>query len=129
MIIDSSALVAILRGEPESEHFNAMIFAAKVRRISAVSYVESGVVLDNGYAPAAGAEIDPYLRATGIKIEPVTETQAFIARRAYLEYGKGNHAARLNFGDCFAYALSKATGEPLLFKGEDFRKTDVRAAV
>lgn len=129
MIIDSSALVAILSEEVEAFTFNDMIFANSSRLLSAASYLEISIVCDNGKSPELGKELDIYLRSANIQIHPVDAEQANIAREAYRRYGKGNHEARLNFGDCFAYALSKTTGEPLLFKGDDFRKTDVRVAV
>ena len=130
MIIDTSALVAILRDEPEARHFAEVIEAAKERRISAATYVEVGAVIDGGRDPVASRLVDRLLDAAQIVIEPVTEAQARIAREAYRDFGKGSgHAAGLDFGDCFAYALAQATGEPLLFKGDDFAHTDVVAAV
>jgi ribonuclease VapC len=129
MIIDTSAIVAILRQEPEARRFAEAIEAAPVRRISATTYVEIGAVIDAGRDPVASRLVDELLTTAGIVIESVTETQARIARDAYRDFGKGSgHAAGLNFGDCFAYALAKATGEPLLFKGDDFSRTDVAAA-
>ena len=100
-----------------------------MRRISAATYVEIGAVIDGGRDPVASRLVDELLATAGIVIEPVTEAQARIAREAYRDFGKGSgHAAGLNFGDCFAYALAKATGEPLLFKGDDFSQTDVAVA-
>lgn len=129
MILDSSALVAILRDEPEAAAMAAAIEAATRRCISAVSYVEAAVVIDCSREPAASRRFDDLLRDAEIKIAPVTIEQARLAREAYRDYGKGSgHPARLNFGDCFAYALAKDAGEPLLFKGDDFRQTDVTAA-
>jgi len=129
MIIDTSALVAILRQEPEARRFAEAIETAPVRRISATTYVEIGAVIDGGRDPVASRLVDQLLTTAGIVIEPVTEAQARIARDAYRDFGKGSgHAAGLNFGDCFAYALAKATGEPLLFKGDDFSRTDVGVA-
>ena len=129
MIIDTSAIVAILRQEPEARRFAEAIEAAPVRRISATTYVEIGAVIDGGRDPVASRLVDELLAKAGIIIEPVTAAQARIAREAYRDFGKGSgHAAGLNFGDCFAYALAKATGEPLLFKGDDFSHTDVAAA-
>jgi ribonuclease VapC len=126
MIIDTSAIVAILRQEPEARRFAEAIKAAPVRRISATTFVEIGAVIDGGRDPVASRLFDELLAAVGIVIEPVTEAQARIARDAYRDFGKGSgHAAGLNFGDCFAYALAKAKGEPLLFKGDDFSRTDV----
>ena len=129
MIIDTSAIVAILRQEPEARRFAEAIEAAPVRRISATTYVEIGAVIDGARDPVASRLVDELLAKAGIIIEPVTAAQARIAREAYRDFGKGSgHAAGLNFGDCFAYALAKATGEPLLFKGDDFSRTDVAAA-
>jgi ribonuclease VapC len=129
MIIDTSAIVAILRQEREARRFAEVIEAAPVRRISATTYVEIGAVIDGGRDPVASRLVDELITTAGIVIEPVTAAQARIARDAYRDFGKGSgHAAGLNFGDCFAYALAKATGEPLLFKGNDFARTDVTAA-
>jgi ribonuclease VapC len=129
MIIDTSAIVAILRQEPEARRFAEAIEAAPVRRVSATTYVEIGAVIDGARDPVASRLVDELLAKAGIIIEPVTAAQARIAREAYRDFGKGSgHAAGLNFGDCFAYALAKATGEPLLFKGDDFSHTDVTAA-
>ena len=129
MIIDTSAIVAILRQEPEARRFAGAIEAAPVRRISATTYVEIGAVIDGARDPVASRLVDELLAKAGIIIEPVTAAQARIAREAYRDFGKGSgHAAGLNFGDCFAYALAKATGEPLLFKGDDFSHTDMTAA-
>ena len=129
MIIDTSAIVAILRQESDARRFADAIEAAPVRRISAATYVEIGAVIDGARDPVASRLVDELLTAAGISIEPVTATQAVIAREAYRDFGRGSgHAAGLNFGDCFAYALAKATGEPLLFKGDDFTHTDLAAA-
>jgi ribonuclease VapC len=129
VIIDTSVIVAILRAEPEARRFAEAIGAAPVRRISATTYVEVGAVIDAGRDPVASRLVDELLSAAGVVIEPVTVDQARIAREAYRDFGKGSgHRAGLNFGDCFAYALAKTTGEPLLFKGEDFVHTDVAPA-
>ncbi len=129
MIIDTSAIVAILRQEPEARRFADAMEAAPVRRISATTYVEIGAVIDGSRDPVASRLVDEIIAIAGIVIEPVTAAQARIARDAYRDFGKGSgHAAGLNFGDCFAYALAKATGESLLFKGKDFARTDVTAA-
>jgi ribonuclease VapC len=130
VIIDTSALIAILRDEPEARRFAVAIESATERRISAATYVEVAAVIDAGRDPVASRLVDELLAAARVVIEPVTEAQARIAREAYRDFGKGSgHAAGLNFGDCFAYALAKATGESLLFKGDDFSRTDVAAAV
>jgi ribonuclease VapC len=129
MIIDSSALVAILRDEPEAAAFAAAIEAATPRRISAVNYVEAAVVIDGSRHPGASRRFDDLLREAKILVEPVTFEQARLAREAYRDYGKGSgHPARLNFGDCFAYALARDVGESLLFKGDDLGQTDVMPA-
>ena len=126
MIVDSSAVVAILRDEPEAAAYLRAIYAAAQCRISAASFLEVAIVIDADRNPVASRRIDDLLQAAGIAIEPVTEEQARIAREAYRDYGRGSgNPARLNFGDCLAYALVRATGESLLFKGEDFRHTDV----
>ncbi len=121
MIVDTSALIAILRDEPEARAFAIAIADADRRRLSAANYLEAAIVIDGSRDPIASRRFDDLLREGGISIEPVTEEQAKIAREAYRDFGRGSgHAARLNFGDCFAYALAKTTGEPLLFKGDDF---------
>lgn len=130
MIIDTSALIAILRAEPEAVACAKAIERASVRRISAANFVEAAIVIDGSRDPVASRRFDDLCREAGLVIEPVTEAQARIAREAYRDYGRGSgHLAKLNFGDCFAYALAKATGEPLLFKGEDFLHTDVTPAI
>jgi ribonuclease VapC len=126
MIIDTSALIAILRAEPEAPAYARAITDAADRRISAVNFVESAVVIDAGRNPIATRRFDEFIKEANISIEPVTPHQAEIAREAYRDFGKGSgHPARLNFGDCFAYALAKVTGEPLLYKGGDFAHTDI----
>ena len=127
MVVDSSALVAILRKEPEAARFTRAMLRDPVRLISAANLLEAGIIIDNQSGPSAGRRLDAFVERARIGIEPVTEAQVRIARQAYLDFGRGNHPAGLNFGDCFAYALAKATGEPLLFKGEDFARTDIRA--
>lgn len=129
MIIDTSALIAILRDEPEARHFAETIEAAGERRISAATYVEIGAVIDSARDPVASRRVDDLLTEAEVGVEAVTEEHARIAREAYRDFGKGSgHAAGLNFGDCFAYALARATGEQLLFKGNDFSQTDVERA-
>jgi ribonuclease VapC len=121
MIVDTSALIAILRAEPEARAFAIAIADADRRRISAANYLEAAIVIDGSHDPIASRRFDDLLREAAIAIEPVTAEQAKVAREAYRDFGRGSgHAARLNFGDCFAYALAKTTGEPLLFKGDDF---------
>lgn len=128
MIIDTSAIVAMLRDEPEAGAFLEKIVRNGGGRISAGSWVEFGPVLAKFGADDVGAKLAPFCASINVTIAPVTAQQAEIGRQAYAEYGKGNHKARLNFGDCFAYALAKATGEPMLFKGDDFIHTDIAAA-
>ncbi len=128
MILDSSAIVAVLRAEPDASRFAHAIDSAGTRRISAVSYVEASIVIDSGKDAIASRRFDDFFRASGIQIESVTPEQAQLARQAYRDFGKGRHKAGLNFGDCFAYALAKELDEPLLFKGDDFRHTDVEIA-
>jgi ribonuclease VapC len=129
MIVDTSAVIAILRMEAEAPEFARIIERAAQPRISAVSYVEAGAVIDGSKDPVASRRFDELIEAAEIAIEPVTEAQARIARQAYRDFGKASgHPAKLNFGDCFAYALAKVKGEPLLFKGQDFSQTDVRLA-
>ncbi|HEY4773576.1 MAG TPA: type II toxin-antitoxin system VapC family toxin [Xanthobacteraceae bacterium] len=126
MIIDTSAIIAILRDEPEAAFCARAIADAADRRVSAVNYVEAAVVIDASGDPIASRRVDDFFRTARIAIEAVTQVHAQIAREAYRDFGKGSgHPARLNFGDCFAYALAKSTGEPLLFKGDDFSHTDI----
>jgi ribonuclease VapC len=126
MIIDTSALVAILRDEPEAQRCALAIESHSIRRMSAANFVEAAVVIDASRDPIASRRFDELMKEAGISIEPLTEAQARLAREAYRDFGKGSgHPAKLNFGDCFAYALAKATGEPLLFKGDDFSHTDI----
>jgi ribonuclease VapC len=130
VIVDTSALIAILRNEPESEDLARAIHRATTKRLSAASFVEASAVIDGECDPVASRRFDELLRILGIVIEPVTESQARIAREAYRDFGKGRgHKAKLNFGDCFSYALARSMGEPLLFKGNDFIHTDITAAV
>lgn len=130
MIIDASAIIAILRDEPEARSFANAIAAAKARRISAVNYVEAAVVIDGSRNPIASRRFDDLFRVAELVVEPVTATQARIAREAYRDFGKGSgHSAGLNFGDCFAYALAKEASEPILFKGDDFNRTDLFSAI
>ena len=130
MIIDTSALVAILRDEPEAAVCARAIECAAQRRLSAVNFVEAAVVFDGSRDPIASRRFDDLLKEAQVIIEPVTEIQARLAREAYRDFGKGSgHPAGLNFGDCFAYALAKVIGEPLLFKGSDFGYTDIMPAI
>jgi ribonuclease VapC len=125
VVIDSSALLAILFGEPEKRRFNELIEADAVRLMSAASYLESAIIIDDRLGYEGARDLSLFLREADIEIEPVTLAQAEIARDAYRRFGRGKHVAALNFGDCFTYALAKSTGEPLLFKGSDFAQTDL----
>jgi len=128
VIIDTSAVIAILRGEPDAAWMAEAIVRARTRRISAASFVEAGVVTDSNRNPLLSRRLDSFLHEFEVTIEPVTVRQAELAREAYRDFGKGRHRAGLNFGDCFAYALAKEAGESLLFKGDDFCHTDVEPA-
>ena len=128
MILDTSALAAILFGEPEAARYIRIIHDADRCLISVANFVELCMVVEGQIGSDAGRQCDTFFRRAGIIIEPLTVEHAHLARQAFLDFGKGRHPAGLNFGDCFAYALAKATGEPLLFKGNDFRKTDIQAA-
>jgi ribonuclease VapC len=129
VIIDTSALIAILRDEPEALAYAEAIAGASNRRMSAVTYVEAAAVIDGSRDPVASRRFDDLLGTAQVIVEPVTQDQARLAREAYRDFGKGSgHPARLDLGDCFAYALAKATGEPILFKGDDFKHTDLALA-
>ena len=129
MIVDTSALVAILRNEEDAISYARAIAGATIRRLSAVNYVEAAAVIDVSRDAIASRRLDDLLREARMVIEPVTEAHAHIAREAYRDFGRGSgHPARLNFGDCFAYALAKSSDACLLFKGEDFARTDVNEA-
>lgn len=129
MVIDTSALVAIAFNEPEAKDFRERIADDPVRLISAATVLEAAMVIETRLGDAGGAELDLWLHKANVEIVAVTADHADQARRAWRRYGgKGRHPAGLNFGDCFAYALAKATGEPLLYKGNDFPQTDIQAA-
>ena len=128
MILDTSALVAVLYGEPEARDFVERIRAADVCRISVANHVELSMVVESQLGPNGMRQADAFLRRAGVVVEPVTIEQGDLARQAFLDFGKGRHKAGLNFGDCFAYALARATGEALLSKGDDFALTDIRSA-
>ncbi|MCK6553590.1 type II toxin-antitoxin system VapC family toxin [Candidatus Binatia bacterium] len=129
MIVDTSAVLAILFEEGDAELYARALTQADSCRMSAASFVEAAVVIDAQTNDKGSRQLDAFIRRAAIAIEPVTEEQAHIARQAYADFGKGRHPAGLNFGDCFSYALAKATGEPLLFKGKDFKKTDIVSAL
>ena len=129
MIIDSSALVAILTSEPDGDLLEDALTDVLPRRISAVNYVEASIVMDSKGRPVLSHALDNFLQAAQIGIEPVTVQQAQLARQAYREYGRGRHRAGLNFGDCFSYSFAKQARVPLLYKGNDFRETDIPSAL
>ncbi|MGD0990247.1 MAG: type II toxin-antitoxin system VapC family toxin [Candidatus Sulfotelmatobacter sp.] len=126
MVIDTSALVAILRQESGAESLLTRLTAAGSRRISAASLLETAIVLESKSGERGSEQLDLFLARAQIELEPVTAEQIRIARKAWRRYGKGSgHAARLNFGDCFSYALARSLGEELLYKGADFAHTDI----
>lgn len=129
MIVDTSALAAILFGEPEAALFIQALHDADRCLISAANFVELSIVIESQLGPEGARQCEALLRRAGIVIEPVTADQAYLARQAYLDFGKGRHAAGLNLGDCFAYALAKSTSDPLLFKGDGFSKSDIVPAL
>jgi ribonuclease VapC len=129
MILDTSVVLAIVFGEPGFEVFVDAIASAPSCKISAASFVEASIVAESRIGDQGLRQCDSFFRTSRIAVEPVTEDQALLARQCYSDYGKGSHPAGLNFGDCFSYALAKATGEPILFKGEDFRQTDIQPAL
>ncbi|MDE0142027.1 MAG: type II toxin-antitoxin system VapC family toxin [Caldilineaceae bacterium] len=128
MIIDTSAILAILFGEPDAARYEEAIAMAWPRRMSVAALLEAAIVVESRGGTAAGDELDLFLKTASIELVPVTTEQANAARRAWRRFGKGNHPAGLNFGDCFAYALAATSDEPLLFKGDDFARTDIEAA-
>ena len=127
MIVDASALIAILLAEPTAERLRFALASVTQRIVSAATVLEAAMVMDGRKGAAGGEELDALLRELGIRIAPFDEEQLQWARLAFRMYGKGRHPAGLNFGDCFSYALSKATGRPLLFVGDDFARTDIAA--
>jgi len=128
MIIDTSAIIAVLFNEDDAEVYAQLITRSDSRRMSAATFVETAIVVETQTKTSGSRQLDAFLRRADIAIEPVTEEHAHLARQAFIDFGKGRHAAGLNYGDCFSYALAKATGEPLLYKGKDFSKTDLVAA-
>jgi ribonuclease VapC len=128
MVIDTSAVIAILQAEPTAERLSLAIHAATAPRISAASIVEAGMVIQGRRGDAGERDLDALLRELSVDILALTAAHAEIARSAFRRFGKGRHPAALNFGDCFSYALARALGEPLLFVGDDFSRTDVKVA-
>jgi len=129
MVIDTSALLAILSDEPERRTFNEAIERAETRVLSTAGFVETSIVIESRYGAEGLRDLDLFLSRAGIELVPVDGEQARLARDAYGRFGKGRHPAGLNLGDCFSYALARFRGEPLLFKGADFSKTDLGYAV
>lgn len=125
MVVDTSAVLAILLEEPEAAEYAQCIEDDPTPLISAASVLEAGIVLMSRYGPEARDDLQDFLEQAGLQVEPVTAAQIVLALDAYQQFGKGRHQASLNFGDCFAYALAKATDQPLLFKGNDFSQTDI----
>jgi ribonuclease VapC len=125
MVLDTSAVLAILQDEPERRKFNEAIETAETRSLSTASFVECAMILESRYGEDGVRDLDLFIAKAQVSLVPVDEEQANLARRAFRKYGKGRHPAGLNFGDCFSYALSRALDEPLLFKGNDFPQTDV----
>jgi ribonuclease VapC len=125
MVLDTSAVLAILQNEPERRRFNEAIDAAEIRSLSTASFVECSMIVESRYGADGVRDLDLLIAKAQISLAPVDEEQANLARRAFRKFGKGRHPAGLNFGDCFSYALTQALQEPLLFKGNDFSQTDV----
>ena len=129
MIVDTSALIAILKNEPEALRFSLAIESDDNPKLSVVNFVEAAVVTDSARNPVVSRRLDELIKFGEIEIRPVSVEQGRLARAAYRDFGRGSgHAAKLNFGDCFAYALAAETGEPLLYKGFDFSATDIKSA-
>lgn len=129
MIVDTSALLAVLFGETDAEIYARALAEADSCRMSAATFVETSIVVEAQTGDSGSRQWDTFFRRAAITIEPVTEEHAYVARQAWSDFGKGRGGSGLNFGDCFSYALAKVSGESLLFKGEDFRKTDIAPAV
>jgi len=129
MIVDTSSIMAILFDEPDWMVYEGAIFAAKRRLISAATLLDAMIVSESRAGPKGAEKFDASVKRANIVAAKVTKRQVTIAREAWRQFGKGNHPARLNYGDCFSYALAKDTGLPLLYKGDDFAKTDIRSAL
>jgi ribonuclease VapC len=125
MVLDTSALLAILQNEPERRKFNEAIETAETRSLSTASFVECSMILESNYGADGVRDLDLFIAKAQVSLVAVDEEQADLARRAFRKYGKGRHPAGLNFGDCFSYALARALDEPLLFKRNDFSQTDI----
>jgi ribonuclease VapC len=129
MVIDTSAVMAILQDEHERRSFTEAIEEADSRRMSTASFVETSIVVETRYGTDGVGDLDLFLSRADIELVPVDAGQALVARRALTSFGKGRHPAGLNYGDCFSYALAKTLGEPLLYKGDDFAGTDIPGAI
>jgi len=127
MVIETFALVAMLTDEPDAQRFEAAVEADPVRLMSTASYLEAAIVIEQRFGEPGGRELDLWLHRAGVDLVSVDAEQAEVARSAYRRFGKGRNRAGLNYGDCFAYALAKVSGEPLLYKGDDFANTDIGA--
>lgn len=128
MVVDTSALIAYLNAEPGAERIEAALVSARRLFLSAATLVEAGIVAERQNEESGGRDLDLLIHRLRVEVVPVTEEQAELARSAYRRFGKGKHPAALNFGDCFSYALARSLGEPLLFVGADFSKTDIQTA-
>ena len=129
MIVDTSALLAVIFNEPDEPRFAAALIDAPVLRMSVASWVEAAMVIDSRKSPRAKARFEDLIAELQMDLVPVSVEMAYRCRVAHADYGRGNHPAKLNYGDCFAYALAKETREPLLFKGDDFAQTDIEPAL
>jgi ribonuclease VapC len=129
MVIDTSALVAMLNDEPEAQRFEAAVETDHIRLMSTASYLETAIVIETRFGEPGGRELDLWLHRAAVDLVSVDADQADAARIAYRCYGRGRHRAGLNYGDCFSYALAKVSGQPLLFKGDDFARTDIRVVL
>ncbi len=128
MVIDTSAIIAILAGEPEAEVLTKVIAEAPEIMMSSFSVLEAGIVIEARKGDAGGRELDLFLQRARVRVVPLDSEQASVARSAWRKFGRGRHPAGLNIGDCCAYALAKVSGAPILFKGDDFGKTDIHVA-
>ena len=126
MVLDTSAILAVLLNEFDADAYRHAIEADPIRLLSAATLIETAIVIEARVGEAGGRELDLLVHKASIEVVAVDAEQAELARDAYRRFGKGRHPAGLNYGDCFSYALSQSVGEPLLFKGDDFRKTDVK---
>jgi ribonuclease VapC len=125
MVVDTSALVAILQNEPQRRKFNEAIESAEARSMSTASFLETSIILESRFGADGVRDLDLFIAKAQISLVSVDEEQAHLARDGFRKYGKGRHPAGLNYGDCFSYALARSCDEPLLFKGQDFLQTDV----